>query len=47
MIIFLKVYDPRKSDRPIREGNGPVGTRGARITWAIDGNFIVVTGFDK
>lgn len=26
---------------------GPVGTRGARIVWALAGNFIVVMGFDK
>lgn len=43
----IRVYNPRKSDTPIREGNGPVGTRGARITWAIEGQFIVCTGFDK
>ncbi|XP_011177590.1 coronin-7 isoform X3 [Zeugodacus cucurbitae] len=43
----LRVYNPRKSETPIREGNGPVGTRGARITWALEGQYIVCTGFDK
>lgn len=43
----LRVYKPRTSDMPVREGKGPVGTRGARIVWALDGNYIVVTGFDK
>lgn len=43
----IRIYDPRKSTEPIREGPGPIGSRGARITWAIDGNYIVVTGFDK
>ncbi|XP_017098748.1 coronin-7 isoform X3 [Drosophila bipectinata] len=43
----IRVYNPRKSETPIREGNGPVGTRGARITWALDGQYIVCTGFDK
>lgn len=43
----IRVYNPRKSETPIREGNGPVGTRGARITWAIEGQYIVCTGFDK
>ncbi|XP_055540923.1 coronin-7 isoform X3 [Wyeomyia smithii] len=43
----IRVYNPRKSENPIREGNGPVGTRGARLVWAIDGEYIVVTGFDK
>lgn len=43
----IRIYDPRKSSDPIREGPGPAGSRGARISWAIDGNYIVVTGFDK
>ncbi|KAM8720159.1 hypothetical protein ACLKA7_006238 [Drosophila subpalustris] len=43
----IRVYNPRKSESPIREGNGPVGTRGARITWALEGHYIVCTGFDK
>nr|XP_029711710.1 coronin-7-like isoform X1 [Aedes albopictus] len=43
----LRVYNPRKSNVPIREGTGPVGTRGARLVWAIEGEYIVVTGFDK
>uniref|UniRef100_A0A0N8ESA2 Coronin n=1 Tax=Aedes aegypti TaxID=7159 RepID=A0A0N8ESA2_AEDAE len=43
----LRVYNPRKSETPIREGTGPVGTRGARLVWAIEGEYIVVTGFDK
>ncbi|XP_039153663.1 coronin-7 isoform X4 [Drosophila simulans] len=43
----IRVYNPRKSETPIREGNGPVGTRGARITWALEGHYIVCTGFDK
>lgn len=43
----IRVYNPRKSENPIREGTGPVGTRGARLVWAIEGEYIVVTGFDK
>lgn len=43
----IRIYNPRKSDLPIREGPGPVGTRGARLTWAIEGEYIVVMGFDK
>lgn len=43
----IRVYKPRTSDVPIREGKGPSGSRGARIVWALDGRFIVVTGFDK
>ncbi|KAJ8922826.1 hypothetical protein NQ315_007861 [Exocentrus adspersus] len=43
----IRIYKPRQSDLPIREGKGPEGNRGARIVWALDGHFIVVTGFDK
>jgi len=43
----LRVYKPRSSSQPIREGKGPVGSRGARVVWAFEGCFIVVTGFDK
>lgn len=43
----LRVYEPRVSAQPIAEGKGPVGSRGARVVWALDGAFIVVTGFDK
>lgn len=43
----IRVYDPRKSTEPIREGNGPVGVRGARVLWALDGKFIVTVGFSK
>ncbi|XP_071452407.1 coronin-7 isoform X3 [Hetaerina americana] len=43
----LRIYEPRKSCTPIAEGKGPVGARGARVVWALDGAFIVTTGFDK
>ncbi|XP_012261487.1 coronin-7 isoform X3 [Athalia rosae] len=43
----LRIYKPRQGDVPIREGKGPVGTRGARVVWALDGRFLVVMGFDK
>ncbi|XP_035892936.1 coronin-7 isoform X3 [Anopheles stephensi] len=43
----IRVYEPRKSTQPIKEGTGPVGTRGARIVWALEGEYLVVTGFDK
>ncbi|XP_063231894.1 coronin-7 [Bacillus rossius redtenbacheri] len=43
----LRVYKPRASPQPVREGKGPVGSRGARLVWALDGAFIVVVGFDK
>ncbi|XP_034248908.1 coronin-7 isoform X3 [Thrips palmi] len=43
----IRVYEPRASAQPVREGKGPAGSRGARIVWALDGNYIVVMGFDK
>ncbi|KAJ4439635.1 hypothetical protein ANN_07763 [Periplaneta americana] len=43
----LRVYKPRSKTQPIREGKGPVGSRGARVVWALEGRFIVVMGFDK
>lgn len=43
----IRIYKPRSNDSPIREGKGPVGTRGARIVWALDGRYLVVMGFDK
>ncbi|XP_068081154.1 coronin-7 [Anabrus simplex] len=43
----LRVYKPRANVHPIREGKGPAGSRGARVVWALEGNFIVVMGFDK
>lgn len=44
---ILRVYNPRQGPAPVRQGKGPVGTRGARLVWALDGAFIVVMGFDK
>ncbi|KAK6630379.1 hypothetical protein RUM44_005046 [Polyplax serrata] len=44
---FVRIFNPRQSSTPIKEGKGPVGTRGARLIWALDGAFIVVLGFDK
>lgn len=43
----LRVYNPRKSSEPEKQGKGPAGTRGARIVWALEGAYIVVMGFDK
>ncbi|CAK9811862.1 Coro7 [Anthophora plagiata] len=43
----LRVYKPRSSDVPVKTGKGPVGTRGARVVWALKGQFLVVMGFDK
>lgn len=43
----LRIYNPRSNTSPIKEGKGPVGTRGARVVWALEGRYLVVMGFDK
>ncbi|KAL2101708.1 hypothetical protein ACEWY4_003469 [Coilia grayii] len=43
----VRVYDPRKSDKPIQEGEGPEGHRGARIVWVLEGKYLLVSGFDS
>lgn len=45
--VKLRIYKPRSSDSPVKEGKGPVGTRGARVVWALEGKYLVVMGFDK
>ncbi|XP_069362146.1 coronin-7 isoform X4 [Maniola hyperantus] len=44
---FVRIYKPRASTEPIRQGAGPVGSRGARVVWALHDTHLVVTGFDK
>jgi coronin-7 len=44
---YIRVFKPRQTGEAVKQGKGPVGTRGARLVWALDGNFIVVIGFDK
>ncbi|XP_067134482.1 coronin-7 [Centruroides vittatus] len=43
----LRIYNPRKSCMPIKEGPGPSGKRGARVTWVLGGSHLVVCGFSK
>lgn len=43
----IRIYEPRTSTEPVKEGNGPAGSRGARIVWALDGKYLIVTGFGK
>lgn len=43
----VRVFEPRKGPAAIRQGNGPSGVKGARITWALDGKFLLVSGFDR
>ncbi|XP_077475005.1 coronin-7 [Stigmatopora argus] len=43
----IRIYDPRKSDAPVREGPGPDGHRGARVVWVCEGKYLLVSGFDS
>lgn len=43
----LRVYEPRSDPKPLQEGPGPEGARGARIVWVCDGQCLLVTGFDS
>lgn len=43
----LRIFNPRKYQQPLMEGPGPVGPRGARVTWVLDGQYLLVTGFSR
>ena len=42
----IRIYNPRDSTRPVSEGAGPEGSRGARVVW-LDNEHIVITGFTR
>lgn len=42
----IRVYEPRSSTHPVKEGAGPEGSRGARLVW-VDDRYLVVSGFNK
>ncbi|CAK8684356.1 unnamed protein product [Clavelina lepadiformis] len=41
----IRIYDPRNSSSPIKEGPGPKGSRGARIVWTCADKMLFVSGF--
>ncbi|XP_029106268.1 coronin-7 isoform X1 [Scleropages formosus] len=43
----VRIYDPRRSDEPTKEGPGPEGPRGARVVWVCGGQYLLVSGFDS
>ncbi|CAC5407998.1 CORO7 [Mytilus coruscus] len=43
----VRIFDPRQSPDAIKEGEGPDGSRGARVVWALNGKYLVITGFNK
>ncbi len=43
----IRIYEPRKSSSPVLEGAEIVPKKGARIVWAMDGKYLIVTGFSR
>ena len=43
----VRVYSPRTSPLPLLEGGDVVPKKGARVVWAMDGRYLVVTGFSR
>lgn len=44
---IIRIYEPRASTSPIREGKGPSGGRSGRIVWVLNDSFVAVSGFDR
>ena len=42
----IRIYDPRSSTHPLREGAGPSGSRGARLVW-LNNEHLVASGFNR
>ncbi|KFB41792.1 AGAP000930-PA-like protein [Anopheles sinensis] len=43
----IRIYEPRCSEKPVSEGTLPAASRGARIVWALEGEYLVLSCFDK
>jgi len=43
----VRIYDPRSGNSPVREGGDIVAKKGARIIWALENKFIIVSGFSR
>ncbi|XP_023567541.1 coronin-7 isoform X2 [Octodon degus] len=44
---YVRAYEPRRGPKPLQEGPGPEGGRGARIVWVCNGCCLLVSGFDS
>lgn len=44
---MLRVYEPRASSAPVQCAEGHRGSRGGRLVYVLDGEYIVSTGFSK
>jgi len=43
----VRIYNPRASALPVREDGDIVAKKGARVLWALDGKYLIVTGFSR
>ena len=43
----VRIYNPRSSPLPLREDGDIVAKKGARVLWALDGKYLIVTGFSR
>merc|ERR1719318_2059733 len=43
----IRIYNPRLSPLPVREDGDIVAKKGARVLWALDGKYLIVTGFSR
>ena len=43
----FRIYDPRASSAPVREGGNVIPKKGSRIVWTNDNLHLLVTGFTK
>lgn len=43
----VRIYNPRLSPLPVREDGDIVAKKGARVLWALDGKYLIVTGFSR
>ena len=45
--LISRIYDPRKSTEPLKEGGNIIPKKGARIIWTNDNQYLLVTGFTR
>ena len=43
----FRIYDPRASSAPVREGGNVIPKKGSRLVWTNDNLHLLVTGFTK
>ena len=44
---MFRIYDPRASSAPVREGGNVIPKKGSRLVWTNDNLHLLVTGFTK